>query len=156
MWLTFVCALNWLYVMFLSTSVDFATVPPVGTDFSQLCGTMLFNFAYVVTVPSWCIQRAPGISVKKTIWTASTGCFLLYVVVGWMGAAAFHDTLSPSVDLLVALNNKHLAAASDVFFPLMAALSGVPIFAIIMRQNLLEQGLCGPKIATIVGVVMPW
>lgn len=156
MFLTFACAGAWIYVITCCSSVDFTAVPHIGTDFSQLFGTMLYNFAYVVTVPSWCIQRAPGVSVKRTIWLASTLCFVLYIIVGWIGAAAFSDTLSPSVDLLVALNHRELALPADVFFPIMAALSGVPIFAIIMRCNLIEQGVCGPRMATFLGVFLPW
>lgn len=155
MWLTFACIFYWLFDIF-SWDQEFQPLEAVGLDFSQLFGTMLFNFAYVVTVPSWCIKRSTGVSVNRSVWMASTFCFVTYLVVGWVGASALRDELSVSTDLLTGLNRHGLARPADVFFPIMAALSGVPIFAIIIRDNLLESGACGKTMATFLSTGVPW
>jgi len=153
-YLTFVCLGSWFYSMWAVK--EFEAIPFSGPNWSQLSGTMLYNFAYVVTIPSWYNEKATGVSVKASVWLASTTCFVSYMAIGLAGGSVYLHTLSDETDLLAALNHDGLARAADYFFPIMAALSGVPIFSIIMRCNLLEGGLCKPLLANFVAVVLPW
>eukprot|EP00747_Dinoflagellata_sp_TGD_P081428 gnl/TRDRNA2_/TRDRNA2_161295_c1_seq4.p1 gnl/TRDRNA2_/TRDRNA2_161295_c1~~gnl/TRDRNA2_/TRDRNA2_161295_c1_seq4.p1 ORF type:complete len:459 (+),score=59.56 gnl/TRDRNA2_/TRDRNA2_161295_c1_seq4:96-1472(+) len=156
MYLTFACILSWLYSMFTSSNIEFEHVPFSMPDWSQLCGTMLYNFAYVVTIPSWYNERRPGVSVRRSVWLSSTACFLTYAAIGLLGASAYAGRLSPSVDFLAALNHDGLSPAAVYFFPIMAALSGVPIFSIIIRYNLLEGGTMNERNANLISTCLPW
>lgn len=43
------------------------SVPMIGEDQSELAGVVLFNFAYIIAVPSWLNEKAPNVSVNKVI-----------------------------------------------------------------------------------------
>ena len=55
------------------------SVPYYGDSVSQLAGVVLFNYAYIVTVPSWLNEKQNSVSVNKTIWTASTLSSAIYI-----------------------------------------------------------------------------
>jgi amino acid permease len=156
MFLTFACIGAWAWSVATSPDVQWRTIPTVGQDQTQLIGTLLYNFAYVVTVPSWCNEKEIGVSVNRSLWSASSMCMLCYTFVGFLGAAAYLNDLSPARDLLACLNHSGLAPVAVYFFPIMAALSGVPIFCIILRCNLLEHKICTPIQANLLAVVVPW
>jgi hypothetical protein len=54
------------------------TIPLVGDQWSQLAGVVLFNYAYIVTVPSWLSEKKNHVSVNTTIWTSSTLSSAIY------------------------------------------------------------------------------
>lgn len=66
-------------------------VPYVGDQMSQLAGVVLFNYAYIVTVPSWLMEKKNDVSVNATIWSASTLSSLIY-----FGENITPSTLCPS------------------------------------------------------------
>lgn len=53
-------------------------IPMVGNQLSQLAGVVLFNYAYIVTVPAWLMEKKNEVSVNATIWNASTLSSLIY------------------------------------------------------------------------------
>jgi len=152
--LSLACFLSWFASILAFKELE--PIPFNSPNYSQLCGTLLYNFAYVVTIPSWYNEKVSGVSVKLSVWTASTACFLFYAGLGYIGGSAYLDTLSNKVDLLAALNHDGLAQLAVYFFPIMDALSGVPIFCIIMRSNLREGNACGRWKAMFVSVFLPW
>lgn len=156
MWLTLACVVAWVWSLIQSAETRWEPIPMYGSDESQLIGTLLYNFAYVVTIPSWCNEKKPGVSVNRSLWSASSLCVFVYTFVGLVGASTFLHEVSPAADFLACLNAHGLAPLSVYFFPLMAALSGVPIFCIILRQNLLEAKVCSRSTANLLAVVAPW
>jgi amino acid permease len=156
MWLTLACVGSWFWSLLVSPDTQWKPIPMTGPDDSQLIGTLLYNFAYVVTIPSWCNEKRAGVSVNRSLWGASSVCFLCYTFVGIIGASTFLHQVSPADDFLACLNHHGLAPVAVYFFPLMAALSGVPIFCIILRQNLLETNVCTRFTANLLAVVAPW
>lgn len=46
---------------------------------NEKVGPILFNYAYVVTLPSWVNEMKPGISVNKQIWGALIPGILCFV-----------------------------------------------------------------------------
>lgn len=54
------------------------SLPLFGDSMSQLAGVVLFNYAYIVTVPSWLNEKQNGVSVNSTIWHASTLSSAIY------------------------------------------------------------------------------
>ena len=55
------------------------SIPLFGESYSQLAGVVLFNYAYIVTVPSWLIEKKNDVSVNTTIWSASTLSSVIYL-----------------------------------------------------------------------------
>ena len=53
-------------------------IPLYGDGLSQLAGVLLFNYAYIVTVPSWLNEKQNSVSVNSTIWHASTLSTAIY------------------------------------------------------------------------------
>lgn len=165
--LTLVCIGDWLRALAIEGPTwDFESMPPVAggsnsptaviTCLIAVMGSVVYNYAFVVTVPSWCNEKRPEVSVNFTVWWATVLVTVLYIVLGVMGAVAYGSKLTVSRDILACLNNSGLARFSVCIFPLMAALSGVPIFCIIIRYNLVQSGLCGRLSADFLGVYLPW
>jgi hypothetical protein len=50
-----------------------------GTSWSQLAGVVLFNYAYIVTVPLWLAEKKNDVNVNHIVWGASTMSSLIYV-----------------------------------------------------------------------------
>jgi hypothetical protein len=101
----------------------------------------VFNYAYVVTLPSWINEMKPGLSVSWQLWGALIPGIITFVVLGWVSAAFYQTAGIPdSEDLLSGLTgdsiSKFTQAASFVFPPA-ALISGIPIFSIVIRYNLL-------------------
>lgn len=64
-------------------------IPLVGTELSQLAGVVLFNYAFVITVPAWLNEKMDHVSVNKIVWGASTTASIVYAAFGIMGAMTF-------------------------------------------------------------------
>ena len=75
-------------------------VPAIGTNFSQLVGVILFNFDYVLTLPSWLIEKKVGVNPNRVIWFTSTFCSILYLTFGYLGASAFGNDTEKMMALL--------------------------------------------------------
>jgi len=146
-------------VDFCDRGLDFseASLPAFGPDPGSQIGTVLFNFAYIVTIPSWVNEKKPGVSIHRSVWTTLALGILSFVIIGWTGAAAF--TTDSDVDLLAKLSSPGTGLAARVatyLFPPVALLSGIPIFSIIIRYNLMENKLCGERWANVWSVLFPW
>ena len=152
----YICVV-WL-VDFGHRGIDFSTVPAVGTDAGAQIGPILFNYAFIVTVPSWVNEKKPGVSVNKSIWWSLVLGVLCFVVLGWVGAAAVPP--KGQADLLAMLSVDPTIGAAKVgtfLFPWIALVSGIPIFSIIIRYNILENGLCeSTRWANFWAVLFPW
>lgn len=49
---------------FLFIGLDFSNIPFIGKDQTQVLGTIIFNYAYVISVPSWVNEKVSEISMK--------------------------------------------------------------------------------------------
>jgi hypothetical protein len=173
------------------------SIPMINTDpdfgsQAGVLGTILFNFGFVTTVPSWINEKKKSVSVNKTVWWATTLCLVIFYVIGVPGAMAFKyylqgpasnncpygvDTGDPSncvQDLMQLIlgsdaNNVPLAPAkwanskaltglmhfSVYLFPIVAILSSIPVFSIVIKYNCIENGM-SRKFAFFWGIVFPW
>lgn len=61
--------LEWM-VQFFANGLVLERVPFVGDNQSQVLGTIIFNYAFVVTVPSWVNEKRESVSINKSIWYA--------------------------------------------------------------------------------------
>ena len=123
-------------------------------------GPIVFNYAYVVTLPSWINEMKPGLSVNKQLWGALIPGIATFIVLGWFSAAFYQTAGIPdSEDLLSGLTGHGIskfAQAASFVFPPAALISGIPIFSIVIRYNLLENGIANVFWSNIWAVVFPW
>eukprot|EP01064_Diplonema_japonicum_P025496 TRINITY_DN3691_c0_g2_i1.p1 TRINITY_DN3691_c0_g2~~TRINITY_DN3691_c0_g2_i1.p1 ORF type:complete len:599 (+),score=109.43 TRINITY_DN3691_c0_g2_i1:76-1797(+) len=144
----------------LDFNKDPGSVPVAGTDMSTLFGSVLFNYAFVTTVPSWCNEKQVGVPINKSIWASSGLGTFLFFIIGICAAAAWD--FSGDSDLLTVLTDSSTPGVwglSRIFayvFPIFALVTGIPIFSIIMRYNLLENNICGSLWASFWSGVFPW
>ncbi len=76
------------------------TVPLIGHDFSQLIGVVLFNFAYIITLPSWLIEKKTTVNPNSVIWCTTTFCSFLYITFGLFAALCFGANTTKMIALL--------------------------------------------------------
>eukprot|EP01062_Namystynia_karyoxenos_P081977 TRINITY_DN9132_c0_g1_i1.p1 TRINITY_DN9132_c0_g1~~TRINITY_DN9132_c0_g1_i1.p1 ORF type:complete len:732 (+),score=288.55 TRINITY_DN9132_c0_g1_i1:106-2196(+) len=143
------------------------TVPVFGGDQSSVFGTVLFNYAFVTAVPSWCNEREPGVSINRAVWSSAGLGTLMFFSVGLFGALAWNfatpEGKSDPPDLLAVLTSSDtrphvgtMTQALAYLFPVVALVTSIPIFSIIVRYNLMENNICGRCWANFWGTIFPW
>jgi hypothetical protein len=155
-----VITLIWV-VIWLIGGLDPSRVPFIGPQQGAVISMAFFNYAWPVSVPSWINELRPNTSINKPIWLSaalSTFIYLLIGIVGAMGQQYVGDQ-----DVLDALNQipgsegLRLTARITAFaFPLITLLSGIPVFAVVIKYNLIENAICNKYWANFWGVVLPW
>jgi len=147
-------------------------------------GNILFNFGFVTTVPSWINEKMPNVSVNKSLWSATSICIAIYLAIGIPGAIVFSDVLQGPVtgtcprqvnhtnfncpnDLMQTLTQGgtapwgsspamgFLLKASVYMFPIVAVVSSIPVFSIVIKYNLVENGYTDSA-GFFWGVLFPW
>ena len=76
--LLFCIMIAWMYEFF-NRGLDYR-VPMFGPNPSGQIGTCVFNYAFIVTVPSWVNEKKPGISINKSIWSALLPAFISFTL----------------------------------------------------------------------------
>ncbi|PRP85167.1 hypothetical protein PROFUN_07114 [Planoprotostelium fungivorum] len=138
------------------------SVPVITSNQAPVLGSIIFNFAYVTTIPSWCNEKSPEVGVKRSIYTSVIVSSLFYIIIGMLGGYALR--FGDGQDLLLALqtstrHSKALHTISSIcvyLFPIVALLSGLPVFSIIMKYNLVENNICRKSVGTFWAVIFPW
>jgi len=142
------------------TGGDFVPIVPVVYygNAAPVFGTIMFNYAMVVTVPSWCNEKTHDTNINKSLLYSIVFGTLLFVMVGLLGGFAFQ--ISADGDLLSAIDSSGqggLISSICVFlFPISVVATSIPIYSIIVRYNLLENQICNKPMANFIGVILPW
>ena len=136
-------------------------VEAIGTNFSQVLGVVVFNFAIISSIPSWVNEKKEDVSILKTMGISISMALALFTITGVFGGLAYEpwfNTENSDETLLNKLQNSSSTIAKITFyvFPVVINLTSIPVFAIMQRYNLLEAKVCGPKMANFIGVVLPW
>eukprot|EP00658_Telonema_sp_P-2_P068566 TRINITY_DN5749_c0_g3_i1.p1 TRINITY_DN5749_c0_g3~~TRINITY_DN5749_c0_g3_i1.p1 ORF type:complete len:567 (+),score=113.34 TRINITY_DN5749_c0_g3_i1:206-1906(+) len=146
-------------------SVDFNAVPMLGSSYRSIIGTIMFNYACAVAIPSWLNEKQENVPVNKTIWVSHLIATLLYVLLGLSAAWAYNGDCPYNV--LTQLSetpppgdsNGDCRIATQVtalvwsFFMIGC---GIPVFSILVRYNLYVAGVCSARWAKFWGVLFPW
>ena len=66
-------------------------------------GSVLSNFAVVMTIPSWCNEKKENVSVNRTLYYSMGTCLACYLFLGLIAAAVFQHHLSASSDFLTVM-----------------------------------------------------
>lgn len=174
--LVFFTLVGWFYGFMQPDHLEWGAVNAIGASSDENCsggtkpcaasglgsqvGPIVFNYAYVVTLPSWINEMKPGLPVNKQLWGALIPGIATFCVLGWFSAAFYQTAGIPdSEDLLSGLTGPAISSftqAASFVFPPAALISGIPIFSIVIRYNLLENGICNVFWGNIWAVVFPW
>ena len=176
MLLTVVCVVVWFFD-FSSRGLHTENMPALPSNFSAyptLLSTVIFNYGFVATIPSWLNEKALKVRVSTTVWWSvlvATAQFLLVSVPAAMAVAS----LPNSCNLLAIINGvcavpdavnggNHTLAFWRIskimvfIFPIANILTSIPVFSIIIRYNILQiHGVRVPVwLANLFSVVLPW
>ncbi|KAG0265404.1 hypothetical protein BG011_004789 [Mortierella polycephala] len=149
--------LQWI-VTFFNHGLDTTLVPAVGPDIPQTFGTILFNYAFITTVPSWANAKQPNVSIHKTVGCSVTITTIIYLMVAIIGGMAFKipsnssliQAISSSPDVTI------LSQIAGYTFPIAALITSIPINIIVIRYNLIQSGACNMLWSNVLAGVLPW
>jgi len=139
------CVLLWT-VQFFVTGLNPARMPMVqaggagaSAGLTSILSTVIFNYGFVTTVPSWLAEKGPRVSVSRSVWASIVIGTAQFLIIGLLGGysldfSAGNDILSVLTDPTVPgiLLSSKIAA---FVFPLAALLSGIPVYSIVIRVS---------------------
>lgn len=156
-----VIGLSVMSVIWISLLVAEPTFPsplPVATTAqSSLVGTVLFNFAFTSTLPSWVNEKKAEVSVGATFWTVMGYVVVTYTVIGVVGGMAYPPFYTTDENLFSKLNagGSRLGQATVAAYPMLQNVTSIPVLAILIRSNLIQGGLDSVT-STFIAVGLPW
>jgi len=146
------------FVTFLMHGLDTSRVPAIGPNQTIVLGQIMANYGFVTTVPSWCSEKKPQVSVNKSIWGAALISTVSFFILGYFGALSYH--FPPDGDILSVINSSPESNAFDkalvYLFPLMVLATTIPVFSIVVRYNLLQNKVFPKGLSNFIAVVLPW
>mmetsp|Transcript_58857 Transcript_58857/g.137023 ORF Transcript_58857/g.137023 Transcript_58857/m.137023 type:complete len:472 (+) Transcript_58857:82-1497(+) len=126
-------------------------------------GTILFNFMFISTLPSWLCEKRPTVTAVRVIFCTLVLASFMFAAVGLGGGMGFREYYNTDNTLLSELHHisrpkslKVLASFSVDVYAIAANLASIPIYSIMVRYNLVEQQILGPRRAGFVAVILPW
>lgn len=152
------CLVAWI-VFFVVTGLSAQHMPVFRAQGAgSVLSSVVFNFGFVLTVPSWLSEKQPGVSVHSSVWMAIGVSAAMFLSLGLLGGMSTVDFSGQ--DVLAAISNYEGAAwyatLGVYLFPPAALLSGIPVISIIIRYNLVENQMCGKTAANLFAVALPW
>jgi hypothetical protein len=148
--------------LFATMKLDTSRLPVFGTNQTSVVGTILFNYTFVTSIPSWVNEKKTHVSVSRQVNGTTTVGTAIFLLLGLFGAIAlkFDDKVTDVLKAIEAVTTDSAlvktAHITVYLFPVVAFLSSIPVFAIIIRYNLLQNRICGKALANFVAVVLPW
>jgi amino acid permease len=145
-WLLLIVFFLWIlnFVGNISSGNSFP-VKAIGHTQSGVVGTVLLNYAFVVTVPSWVNEKRPDVDVNRSIWWSNVAGTTTFILIGWLGARAFnYGPAGNQEDMTAKLGEAgaHVWVATRVatyLFPWAALVSGIPVMSITIRYQVSER-----------------
>ena len=124
------------------------TVAAYGGDQCGLLGVVLFNFAFLVTIPSWLNEKVPKVNPHKVIWYSSGISSIMFIVVGWLGGLVMKSAPENLLTSLIEPSKPMLSRVCGGIFALAIVGFGIPVFCVLMRYNLVAGGVCSERFAS--------
>jgi len=155
------CMITWVVQFVFVSGLQPAFLPAVfDKGMGVVIPTVAFNWAFITTMPSWLNEKGPKVSVARSMWSGIAIGFAMFVALGVLGGMAID--FSAGDDLLAALNDPgtpNIMPVSKIMtyiFAPCSLLTGIPVFSIIIRYNLLENRIMSKLWANLFAVVLPW
>jgi hypothetical protein len=143
-------------VQFVQFGLEPSFLSWFGTKWDDLFGVVLFNFALVIVIPAWLYEKEPHVDVPTVINGSSLLAFVLYVLIGLLGAMAMPNV---SENMLESIMSGAFGAALQLGASLFAFAIvglGIPLFSVLTRLNLTGSGLCSVRLANVFAVYLPF
>ena len=132
-----------------------------------------YNVAFICTFPSWTNGKNESVSPKKVLKYVCIGTLICFILIGYLGGIAFSPYYTTSADLLSKLNdfmpNHHIQDAKVInffkyfgaifcyFYPILQNLTGIPVFAAVIRCNLINTNILkSRRSANILSIWIPF
>ncbi|TPX33111.1 hypothetical protein SmJEL517_g03934 [Synchytrium microbalum] len=151
------CLTEWT-ILSWSIGANPSYLPAFGASPASVIGTVVFNYAFVTTVPSWINSKHPNVSITKCIWISLACATFGYIVFGVFGALAL--IVPQGSNFMVTIQTSAYASPLQsiifVAFPILALLTSIPVYIIISRMNLIQSKLCTPGLATFWAAIFPF
>ncbi|CAG8749222.1 16191_t:CDS:2, partial [Racocetra persica] len=124
-------------------------IPIVGQGQDMLIKTVLYNYAFITTLPSLVNEMKRDISIRKVVWTSVFITTLCYISLGIIGAMSLRMELTTNLITSIRKSELHNPFVDIIsyLFPF-ALLAGIPVYAIVIRYNLTRSGICKE--------ILPW
>mmetsp|Transcript_7988 Transcript_7988/g.18213 ORF Transcript_7988/g.18213 Transcript_7988/m.18213 type:complete len:574 (-) Transcript_7988:33-1754(-) len=141
---------------FVSEGLVLQRVPAFGDSYRNMLGSIIFNYGFIVMVPSWLNEKRHDVSVNKTIWTSTALSSVLYIFVGLLGGLAYDQIQGNFLNSLASHCNPAWVRLSAFLFAIICVGLSVPIYCIMTRYSLLVGDICGEGWAFFWTVFFPW
>ncbi|CAG8501769.1 21885_t:CDS:10 [Dentiscutata erythropus] len=129
---------TWI-VTFIVHGLQSNLVPFVGNDQSQVVGTVLYNYVFVTTVPSW-VNEASNVPIRKAVWYSVFISTIAYISLGVFGGMSY--TMNTTSNIIAVINKSNertvISLITTYLFPVAALITSVPVYTIIVRLNLVN------------------
>jgi len=155
------CIITWTYQFVFVSGINYDLMPPFYLQgLGPVIPTVAFNWAFITTLPSWLNEKGKGVSVHRANWMAISIGLVMFLILGVLGGLSID--FSSGEDLLAALNDPATPNVMPVskimtfIFAPCSLLTGIPVYSIIIRYNLLENHIMTKFWANLFAVVLPW
>merc|ERR1719469_201003 len=151
-----VMAVIWAYLL-MAEPVFPTAIPAVTSSQTSLIGTVLFNFAFTSTLPSWANEKRKDVSVGATFGLTMVYVVVIYSIVGIIGGMAYEPFYTTDENLFSKLNagSSTIGKATVTVYPMLQNFTSIPVFSILIRNNLQQSGV-NPTLCFLLAVVLPW
>jgi hypothetical protein len=135
---------------------NFDHLPHATPNVKELISTMLFNFAFLSSLPSWACEKRPEVSVNRVFFLALSLVVVIYTTLGIVGALSLPPP-SRGENLFSQLNSGGgFSSATVLAYPILQNFTSIPVFAIILRYNFMRLTSFGVLPATVMAFGVPW
>jgi len=133
-------------------------LPMATTAQGPLISTLLFNYGFVLALPSWANEKKPGVSAGVTFGLSLTYIVFVYTAIGIIGGMAFAPYFHTAETLFSKLNGtgSTLAQLAVISYPILQNYTTIPVLIIVLRYNLIKSGLLLEPVTSVAAVVLPW
>ena len=152
-----IMAIMWVVIYCYQDTFSFDNIPWATWELSNLVGVILFNYGYIVTLPSWANETKVSTSTTNVLIFSLVFMLIEFIVVGLFGGWAYAPYYNSDNDLFNEMNEySGLLAKITVYLePIIQNLTSIPVFSIVIRYNLLNTGF-NKFTANMWAIVFPW
>eukprot|EP01065_Artemidia_motanka_P001155 TRINITY_DN10544_c0_g1_i2.p1 TRINITY_DN10544_c0_g1~~TRINITY_DN10544_c0_g1_i2.p1 ORF type:complete len:566 (+),score=94.76 TRINITY_DN10544_c0_g1_i2:85-1782(+) len=152
------CVFTWQLLLCPPLDTAAPPLPTVGPDASSIVGVSVFNFAYIIAVPSLQAESSPKADFKGSMWAAVLVMLTVYLYMGFLGGTATHpdDRSANVLNLFMVPGAPHVTKIA-VFAYATALVLPIPVYVILLRRTLEQGRVTEPGLQSIiVSNMVPW
>ncbi|KAJ3260489.1 hypothetical protein HK103_000631 [Boothiomyces macroporosus] len=157
--LTLLVLAQWMQASIVN-GLDGSRMPiytPIDISYGQTMGTIMMNLGCATVIPSWVNIKAMHVNTQSVMWLTLSITAVFYIVIGIFFALGFDiNSSNNSLSSLLSTGTPVvLCNISVALYSLTMLLPSVPVNFIVSYKNLVQNGVCGRKVATFLAVILP-